>query len=273
MKPDSILKPHLILTRALKRKQKAFSGYSRRALARDLGVSSAFVTKILTGVRNLPAERIKRMARLLDMDLSEQENLVQSIIVHTIKSPELRAIARKSSGHLNSQMDIYGRCDRTQFGVLREWYNIAILDMVTCKNFDPDTSKIASKLGIHIRQAQESLDGLSKAGLIERIGDTYRKVEGETFFPATKSLPEIRNFQKQMIQKALVTLSSAEQSEYERRLITGFTIAANREHLETIKKMIFDFLSLASTTLSQGDCEEVYQLNVQFFPLTKMEPR
>lgn len=269
----SAIKPHLILGRALKRKQMANSLYSQRAFARDLGVSSAFVTKVLTGQRTLPLNRFKKISKLLEMDITEQDQYLQSVVFHSLKSPELRSLVQQRPLMVSSKMDKYSRQDKKKFHVLGEWYNVAILDLVTCTNFNADPKVIARRLGITAQQASNSLDGLVRVGILEKKNGTYEKVEKDILFPVSQSQQLIQNFHRQMIKKAYDQLAKQSEADYDRRLITGFTIAANLENLEKLKKLIFDFSSEAGEQLSSGECTEVYQLNVQLFPLTEREKK
>lgn len=269
MNANSINRPHLILGRALKRKQSANSLYSQRAFARDLGVSSAFVTKLLTGQRTLPLNRFKKLARLLEMDSTEQDEYLQALIFHSLKSPELRALAQERTFTVPSKMGKYSRQEKRKFHVLEDWYNLAVLDLATCTGFNPDPRAIGRRLGITTLQASESLSCLVRIGLLKQVGDTYEKTDRDVFFPAARSQELIRNYHRQMIRKAYEALNKKSEEDYERRLITGFTIAANPEQLEKLKKMIFDFASEAGEQLSHGECSEVYQLNVQLFPLSE----
>ena len=263
------IKPHLILERALKRKQRANSLYSQRAFARDLGVSSAFVTKLLTGQRTLPLSRFKKISRLLEMDITEQDEYLQSVVFHSLKSPELRSLMQERPFVLQSKMSKYSRQDKKKFHVLGEWYNLVVLDLATCSNFNPDPKSIARRLGITVQQAADSLVGLVRLGLLQEKDGVYKKAEKDIFFPATQSKELTENFHRQMIKKAYEALAKRSEEDALRRLIAGFTIAANPTHLEKLKKLIYDFASEAGEQLSAGECTEVYQLNIQLFPLTE----
>lgn len=273
MHANSINRPHLILSRALKRKQSANSLYSQRAFARDLGVSSAFVTKLLTGQRTLPLNRFRKLARLLEMDSTEQDEYLRAMIFHSLKSPELRALMQERSFTVPSKMGKYARQEKRRFHVLEDWYNLAVLDLATCVDFNPDPKIIARRLGITALQASESLSCLVRLGLLRHTEGTYEKTDKDVFFPAARSQDLIRNYHRQMIRKAYDSLGKKTEEDFESRLITGFTIAANPEHMEKLKKMIFDFASEAGEQFSSGECSEVYQLNIQLFPLTEREKK
>jgi hypothetical protein len=74
-----------------------------------------------------------------------------------------------------------------------------------------------------------------------------------------------------MIKKAYEELSRTTEKAFNERLITGFTMACDPTKIDVAKRAIFDFLSELSEQLSAERCTEVYQCNIQLFPLTKTE--
>ena len=262
-------KPHSILNKAFLRKKEKNSAYSQRSLARDLGVSAPFVTKLLTGKSSLPVERVKRICKVLDIDLALESLLMQSLVYHSFDSSELRAIAMKGmTENAISRVGDYNQVTVKKFSILRDWYNLPILDLLTCEGeFTPQV--IAKRIGLTLAQVQKSLTAMKEAGLASDETGTWKKTEQRNYFPSTKSLTEIREYHKQMIKIAHQQLSETSQEAFDARLITAFTMAVNPEHIETAKKEIFDFLTQLSHRLSEGSCTSVYQCNLQLFPLTK----
>lgn len=262
------LKPHEHLTRALARKQKRNEGYSQRSLARDLGVSPVFVTKLLSGKKSIPAPRVKRLCKLLDMDVNAETELMQSMVLEQLPSADLKKVVLDRAA-FQSHMPRYESASPKRFGVLRDWYTIAILNLVTCE-IDATPENMARRLGLTREQVARSLEGLRESDLVRELADgAWERTSDDTFFPTTKSQGEVRDFHRQMIRKAYEELAKTEQRDFDQRLITGFTIACDPSKMDVAKKRIFDFLSELSQEMSEGECREVYQCNVQMFPLTK----
>lgn len=263
---EKIPRPHQILFKSFNRKKLKNPSYSQRALARDLSISPVFVTKILNGEKEIPPKRIKKFVKVLDMDVTAENLLYQSILFHTIPIPEVQNLLLH--GFKISKLNIYEQNVEKKFSLLKNWYGLAILDLLTCQvNHDP--KNMAKALGITVSEVEQTLAGLLDVGLIEQHGTQFIKSAQHSFFPTTKSRKDVRDFHKQMLKKAYEALSNTSQEEYERRLVTGFTIATNPEKLEEAKRIIFDSLSEIALLLSEGTCKEVYQYNVQLFPLTK----
>ncbi len=255
-----------LLLEALRAKQKRNPAYSQRALARDLGVSAVFVSKILTGEKAIPNDRLKTVFKVLDMDSAAQAGFMRATLLNALPNNELKSLAQTSMS-LNAKIDLYKKEASTKFSVIRNWYNFAILDYLTCESLNTSEKSIAAYFGITETQVTQSLKGLEKEELIENKNGKWFKKNINTYFPTTKSHTEVREFHKQMIQKAFRELSKTANADFEKRLITGFTVAVAPENLDKAKRMIVDFLGEISNALSDGKCEEVYQCNIQLFPL------
>ena len=73
-----------------------------------------------------------------------------------------------------------------------------------------------------------------------------------------------------MIAKALqVLLGETDDVSFSRRMITAISFAANPQRLKQGRERLMELIYEIADIMTEGDCTEVYQLNVQFFPLTK----
>jgi len=136
-------------------------------------------------------------------------------------------------------------------------------------NFKPDVGWIAKRLGITVHQAKDGIATLSRTGFLKTDGSRWEKNKERLRFPTVASHPSVRKFHSQMISKAARHLNHATSKEdFARRLITGLTIAVNPEQIEAARAIIHKALYDVAEILTQGACTEVYQMNLQLFPLT-----
>ena len=71
-----------------------------------------------------------------------------------------------------------------------------------------------------------------------------------------------------MILKAIEQFEKNTQEDFDQRAIASYTLSVNPNALpDVMKKLKSDILTSASIA-SEGECTEVYQLNMQFYPLT-----
>lgn len=141
---------------------------------------------------------------------------------------------------------------------------------MTCEDFQSDTHWIARRLGILKGDVDEALNVLNKLDLIEQSTNGWVKKSKKIRFPTVRSQAEIRNFHRQMIEQALKELNCKTTSQdFERRMISGITFSCNPKKIKKIKQKLNLLIHEIANSAMEGSCTEVYQINLQFFPLTK----
>ena len=257
-----------LLRAALKRKQTVQPGYSLRALARDLGLSSAFVSCMLSGKRKPPQGRLEKICYFLELDVLEKEVLIKDLVLDDYSAKILRG-ARRLKKNARPRATLAG----SSKGLLALWVNIAVLEGLSLKPPHCEPENLAARLGISWTDVQKILAELAADGLIVEEDGCWRKTSRLLYVAGGRSRQEIRAFHGQMILKAHDELTKKiSQQDFERRLINGFTFAMAPAHLERLKAKVIEFLDEFVQEASDGACEDVYQCNFQFFPLTRKLP-
>lgn len=259
-------KVHQILTSAFQRKEKQGHGYSKRALARDLGVSPAFITNLLQGKKAPPKDRIPAIIKILELDTIEQRELSRALLLSKTESPALQALLKKELDGIG--LNRKTMIDVKQNDLLAEWWFIPVMESLSL-NPRGKPEETQRRLGITKGQWNRAISVLLKEGVIYQTEDGYKKKEDHVYLSSARSKASIRAFHKMMLEKALLELEKTQESDFQRRLITGYTFALSDERLEELKAMIMQFLDRAARKATEGKCTDLYQLNVQFFPLTK----
>lgn len=255
-----------ILKAAFKRKRATRRGYSANAFARDLGVTPTFVSNMLNGKKLPPRERINDISKILELDSTEKRSLIQSILLQKEASPLIRK-------YLRDQVPPSARSLRVPvspntYNIFTRWWIIPILESLTLESPLNNGSSIIHRLGISSKDYEIGIKFLLNEGLIEKTNNGYVKKNSHLYFATGRSKRDIRQFHEQMIQKAREALTKVQEEDFQQRLITGFTFAMAPEHLEALKIRITQFLGEVSQEASDGQCDSIYQLNVQLFPLT-----
>lgn len=259
---------HDILKIYFERKKLTYPQYSLRALARDLDVSPAYASAILSGKKPLPETRLKDFIKALDLD-----DIAALQLKHAIFPEDKKAASVKDSLLSDTDLDFFNKykpLDKKKYDILNDWFNIAIMDLTTCQDFVSSPEWIAKKLRISRLQVEIAIENLKFHNLLSEVDGKLQKVELKLRFPTKISQTVIRKFHKQMIKKAYEELDSkTEDHDFEKRLITGTTFALNEEKIKILKDKIQNAIYEVSAMASEGPCQSVYQMNVQFFPLTK----
>ena len=262
--------PEEILTIYFDRKRSKNPSYSLRALARDLGKSAPFVSQLFRGKRRVPFDLISSLAEVLEMDEMARRELSFSSVFHSalpesIKNDLGETFKVQSTGEFRS----YEESLLTEFDLLRNWYYVAILDLVSLKQFQPNPAWIAKKLKISLYQVETALKALFAAGLLIEKDGRWVKSKHKLRFSTKASKESVRLFHRQMIEKSLSELTTkTDEISFQKRLISGMSIATNPKNLERAKNRLNEMIFELSEILSEGECTELYQFNLQLFALT-----
>jgi uncharacterized protein (TIGR02147 family) len=258
-----------ILQEAFRRKQASRPGYSRRALARDLGLSAAFVSVLLRGKKIVPKDRLPEICRVFELDVHERAALISAVLLDDFSSNSVAGQRKRST------LAARKPCSENNKALLARWWNLAVLEGLTLPPPLNEPNALAPRLGLAPAQLREALDCLIALGLVERAGDGYIAKEEHLYAPTGRSKHEVREFHDQMIEKARHELAAkTADGDFHRRLITGFTFTVDPSRIEALKARLLEFLSdFAGEAAAGSNCSDVYQCNAQLFPLTaRAEP-
>ncbi|MGZ3780843.1 MAG: TIGR02147 family protein [Pseudobdellovibrionaceae bacterium] len=110
---------------------------------------------------------------------------------------------------------------------------------------------------------------LNNSNFFEQKDGIWIKTNLHIRYPTKAPLPAIRAYHKNMLEKALANLvNGIDKKSFERRSISSVSVASNPQNLKKAKERLSEMMYEIANILSEGDCTEIYQLNVQLFPLT-----
>jgi uncharacterized protein (TIGR02147 family) len=242
--------------------------YSVRAMARDLSLSSAFLSQVLNGRRSLSEEKGVAVAARLSWTTQQSSLFLQLIRLARATSPTLRGqiLAQLPEGNLREQIHRHFRLGAKRFQVVSDWYHFAILELTELRGFRADPEWIGRKLGIRPAEARDAVSRLVELGLLESRGKRLRKKDcsiGDTPSEA------IRKFHRQHLEKAGRAL---ETQPVEERHLSGITMAVNTRQLPWAIRKIARFRREMMAGLETGPRDQVYHLSVQLYRLSEKEP-
>lgn len=249
--------------------------YSHRVFARQAGLSSpSHLLMIIKGERNLSLRTIQKFAE--GLKLTNKEKRYFELIVQYNQTDDLQMKARYFSEIMFLKASTIGlhKLEKEKFDFLSKWYVVAIYVLIDLRNFNPDSNWIVKKFGgkLTVTQVKEAFENLSKLGMIEVDKDRgYRQVPGAiTVADDTKSIA-VYNYHQSMLRLASEALRT---SAHNMREMNGATITIPKDKLPEIKEKIRAFRKeINQLTSSYENPDEVFQLNIQFFPLTAQEEK
>ena len=255
---------------AAKRTQRSFSFRSFSKLA---GLRSPnFLKLVIEGERNLGADSVPRFCVALGLEGPEAEFFADLVAFNQAASlaDKNRAFERISASR---RFRAARRIDGDLFAYLSHWYNPAIRELAGLSDFSEDPRWIASQVRPRISptEAAEAMRLLFSLGLLVRDPSSGRVLRGE---PTLTTEHEVRSlgaaaFHRQMIERAAESLETVPSA---LRDLAALTVCISPQTAARVKERIHQFRE-ALTELCDSDTAGavVYQLNVQWFPLSATE--
>ncbi len=247
-------------------------GFSFRLFSKLAGLKSPnFLKLVMDGQRNLGPEWVGRFAEALGLqgeDAAYFADLVVCAQGETVgeRSQAFERIA--AARRFRSAR----RIDALVLDYLSHWYHPAIRELAARRDFREDPRWIAAELEpkIPASVAKQSLQLLLELGLLVRDADSGKVSRGE---PTLTTEHEVRSagaaaFHRQMMERASEAIDSVPR---ELRDLAALTVCVSSETAARVKARIHQFReSLAELCDADLDGHAVYQLNVQWFPLSRI---
>lgn len=261
-----------LLQAGFARAKKQNAQISQRALATKLGLTSSYVSKIMRGERPVPPALLGRFAKALQLDHHEVAE-IQRILLKEVESRDLapttgiRTLETPSTPSL-PEFTALGPSD---FWLLDRWYYLPLLNLATTSNFSNEPASVAKRLGLSVVTAERAMTRLVEAGyLVKTAEGKLVRAELKFRFPTQRSHESVRKYHQAMIAQAQPLLTRAPtDEEFATRLLSGITLAGDPKLVPQAKVVIEEALYRAAEILAAGDCTEVFQLNLQLFPLSR----
>ncbi len=269
--PDNFVE---FLNEELLLRNKKNARYSLRAFAKQMQLSSSFVSKLLNGKRPLTQATFKTIS--LRLPLSPQvENYYYNLEfgqkdLYLARSNNEDLV--KNTSNRGRSQSIYRNINLEQFKVISEWYHFAILELVSVDGFIPNSNYIASQLGISTLEAQQALHRLIKMGLIKvkLVSGKAPIYSTENFTTVDKKIATKATYvqQKAFLEKSIEAM---EFIPIEDRSQSSMTMAIPKSRLKEAEFLIGKFRREFTELMQRkGKRDSVYQLNISFFPLTQL---
>ena len=244
--------------------------FSFRMFSKLAGLRSPnFLKLVIDGERNLGADSVGRFAQALGLEGADAEFFAD--LVAFGQAQTLAEKNRAFEGIASSRrFRAARRIDGELFAYLSHWYNPAIRELAARDDFSEDPRWIATQLRPRITptEAAEAMKLLLSLGLLVRDEKTGRPVRGE---PTLTTEHEVRSlgaaaFHRQMLERAAQSIESVPR---ELRDLAALTVCVSPETVALVKQRIHQFRE-SLTELCDADAQgnTVYQLNVQWFPLS-----
>jgi uncharacterized protein (TIGR02147 family) len=244
--------------------------WSYTVWARQLGLkSSSTLIMILKGQRNPGRSLMDDFARYFRFDARERAyfaDLVRLAKAHAevqLSMNVLQELEQRNPGKG------FRLLDRDTFLAVSNWHHFALREMVQLKDFREDLEWISANLQFPLKpeKIEEALQTLLRLNLITRDEQGRLRSTSTHLDTSTDVASEgLKRHHEQQLANAAHCLRALEP---EKREISGGCFAIKAESLPRAKELIRSFAIKLCNELEVKDGDQVFQLELAFFPLTK----
>jgi uncharacterized protein (TIGR02147 family) len=244
---------------------KANPSLSLRGLARLCGVSPGHLSRVINGEKQLSLDSAMKISSALSLSDTETNYFRDLVLLETTRSERVKTEVLQRLGK-NGNRYRPASLELEQFKIISDWHHFAILNLMNTVGFKSDDRWIAKRLALSLMEVKVALERLESLGFIEKTGKAYALCEVPNFTTSDDiSSAALRNFHTQMLTKAAESLKQ----DVSDREFNGLTVSFDPAEMPRAKKLIRDFVTRMNVELEKKPGKEVYQLNLQFFKLTK----
>lgn len=244
--------------------------FSHRFFSRLAGLRSPnFLKLVMDGERNLGPDTVPKFAHAIGLT-GEAAAFFADLVTFT--QAESVADKNRAFERISASRRFRGarRIEGDLFKYLSHWYYPAVRELAAREDFQENPRWIAARLRPKIApaDAQQALSLLLSLGLLVRDEATGRVVRGE---PTITTEHEVRslavgNFHRQMLERASQSIEIVPPAQ---RDLAALTVCVSPSTASAVKERIHKFREeITQLCDADGSAQVVYQLNVQWFPLS-----
>ena len=249
--------------------KKAKSAFTWQMFAEKAGFSSPVYLKYVSEGRfNLSEEAAIRVAAAMSLVEYERDYFCEMVrFDHAKTDDEKKVFFNKMLAIADAHKVKVIEADSYRF--FEDWKNPVLRELApSMPGAKPLALARACRPEITAAEVTESLNFLVKANLLQKDKDgNYVQTEKSVTTGPMKATPvAVRSLHRQMGEFALDAIEGVPQDE---RHFSGLTLGITREAYQEIVQRIAEFRKdIIAIATRESATDEVYRLNVQFFPMT-----
>lgn len=245
--------------------------FSFRYFARVAGFSSpSYLKMVIDGARNLTPTSIQQVAKAFKLGKRETAYFEALVLFNQARDDKEKELYLERLSALKPRAQLQG-IKKDQYEYFTNKLFVTLREMVALPDFQEDPAWIAAKLRANVKpkEVEHALAVLQRLGLVRR-NDAGRLIQADaslTTPPEVASL-ELMQYHRSMLDDAKEALHTMTP---ELRDVTALTIPIPKDAVVEIKRRVQTFREEILDYINKGSADyfEVYQLNVQLFPLTR----
>jgi uncharacterized protein (TIGR02147 family) len=255
-------------------KKEISPGFSYRVFSRRAEVKAPnFLQWLIEGKRNLARTTIPRVCTALGLTGTEIEYFHELVLFNQSGTIKEKTVSFLKLTELRKPAKVQ-LINEIQFEHYQNWYHEAIRELLSYYKFIPTEKYAFRKLArllspeIDENMARKAIKLLTRLEFIKETGDGSLR-QSENFISTGN---EIESFLVKTFHQTMITLAgeSLDRFPRERRDVSSVTMSVSDDCFDLIKNEIQVFRKrIMEMVKLDKNPQNVYQLNFQFFPLTK----
>lgn len=180
--------------------------YSLRAFARDLGLTSARLSEVLSGKKGLSRQAAAMIASRLGLSVGEAQFFCDLVESRHARSLVARRKAQERVSSVSNRLNVGRVIEADQFQLIADWRHFAVRECLGLKDARSDAVSVGRKLGISSLLVKDAIARLVRLGLVEqrkgRLMPTQETVVSSDGVPSDA----IKAFHEQILKKSIDAL-------------------------------------------------------------------
>jgi len=249
----------------IQNKQWSYGLWAKRL---GLGATSS-LTKIINGEREVGSKIEQSFINYFDFSIDEASYFSDLIrLSKNAHDPCLRLLIMERMGreHPDAHLKVL---DDKSFEIISNWFGLTIRELVRLRDFKEDFDWIQSRLRYEVssQEIKETIQNLLHQGLLKRDQEG-KLITSKGLLHTTNDVASsaIKKYHEQMLD---IAKQSLHEVELELREFSAETLTLNVENIAEAKEVIRQFKAKFSKMFEEQEGNQTYQLQLQFFPLTK----
>lgn len=249
--------------------RKAREAFTWRDFAKSAGFSSpVYLKQVSEGKFNLSDDAAERVAHAMEFEDGDVQYYVLLVrFNHAKKDSEKRALLTQMFAIAKSRKVKILEGDAFKF--FDDWKNSVVRELApSMPGAKPLDMAHACRPKVSAAEISDALAFLLKADILKKDenGNYVQSEKVVTTGPMKMTPVAVRGLHRQMGELALDAIEGVDQ---DKRIFSGLTFGLGQESFDEIVSEIDAFRERIIAIASRDDaCDEVYRLNVQFFPMT-----
>jgi uncharacterized protein (TIGR02147 family) len=239
-------------------RKKKNSRYSLRAYAKLLGISSGRLSEVLSKKSLLGYRTATKITAKLDLTTKEKSAFL-AMVESELFNNNRKRYNRKAPSRFR-QMPL------EEFSIVSDWEYFAMLALIDTKSFKSDESWISKKMGLPVSRVEKVLGDLKSMDLIQTatsgvITTTHNEISTLTDVPSEV----LRKSNIDAIQRGVDKIAI---TDVLLRDVTSLTIPVSLSKIREVKAVIQQCKMKIMKLMDEESTTDVYNLNIQFVPVT-----